>query len=48
MDALRAAGVNVYFMTDVPIFSFDVPKALVLYTSRRMGPVPPGITTGRI
>ena len=34
MDVLRAAGVNVYFMNDVPIFRYDVPKALVLYTWR--------------
>ncbi|MEJ7639836.1 MAG: acyltransferase family protein, partial [Singulisphaera sp.] len=34
IDALRAAGVNVYFMNDVPIFKFDVPKALVLYSWR--------------
>ena len=34
VDVLWDAGVNVYFMNDVPIFSFDVPKALVLYTWR--------------
>jgi peptidoglycan/LPS O-acetylase OafA/YrhL len=29
VDRLQAAGVSVYFMKDVPTFSFDVPRALV-------------------
>ena len=29
VDRLQAAGVSVYFMKDVPAFSFDVPRALV-------------------
>ncbi len=34
IDVLRDAEVNVYFMSDVPIFHYDVPKALVLYSWR--------------
>ena len=32
IDALRASGVSVYFMNDVPIFAFDVPKTLARYS----------------
>lgn len=31
-DALQSAGASVYFMTDVPIYPFHVPKALALST----------------
>jgi len=34
LDTLRDAGATVCFMNTVPIFAFDVPKALVLYTWR--------------
>jgi peptidoglycan/LPS O-acetylase OafA/YrhL len=32
IDALQANGVTVYFMNDVPVFAFDVPKALARYS----------------
>ena len=32
VDTLQEKGVTVYFMKDVPMFAFDVPKALVVYS----------------
>ncbi|HEY1380945.1 MAG TPA: acyltransferase family protein [Gemmataceae bacterium] len=32
VDALRAAGVETYFVKDVPTYGFNVPKALALYS----------------
>ena len=34
VDALRAINVAVYFMIDVPVYPYDVPKALGLYSGQ--------------
>jgi SGNH domain (fused to AT3 domains) len=34
VDALRAINVTVYFMIDVPVYPYDVPKALGLYSGQ--------------
>ncbi|HEV3300433.1 MAG TPA: acyltransferase family protein [Planctomycetaceae bacterium] len=36
VDGLLAAGVSVYFMMDVPAFSFEVPRTLVRYSQNEL------------
>jgi hypothetical protein len=44
VDGLQTVGVSVYFMKDVPAFSFEVPRTLVRYSQNELDLFQLGIT----
>jgi peptidoglycan/LPS O-acetylase OafA/YrhL len=44
VDGLQSAGVSVYFLKDVPVFSFEVPRTLVRYSQNELDLSQLGIT----